>query len=131
MAKKMWIAGEMVWRDDPVWAPLEGVVGSLAGWFMWMGEIRLDGGIAVQAYKHHATRSYIHLDAERRAYRYERRRERSMYRQINLAHALIGAFAGWQRLGDSPSAEEHALVAAVIDLSFTPPYATGPDSLEE
>jgi hypothetical protein len=96
----------------------KGAVASLVGWFMWMGEIRLENGTAVHAYKHKTTRCYVHLDGERRAHVYDWRRERDMYCKIRFAQALIGVFSGWSRLGDSPSKEELALVEALIDVAL-------------
>jgi hypothetical protein len=36
--------------------------------FMWMFEFQLEDGIWMQAYKHRATRRYLYLDAEGRAF---------------------------------------------------------------
>jgi hypothetical protein len=57
--------------DEPVWEPLLATVGErLAGGFMWMGELTLDGGEALHAYKHTWTRRYLHLTEDGRAFAY-------------------------------------------------------------
>lgn len=119
MGKRVWLTGRRVSSDQPTWAPLQAVVASLTNWFMWMGEVRLDNGVAVHAYKHRSTRRYLHLDQESRPYTYEFRRERAMYREITLAQALGGVFAGWPLLGDAGSPEELALARALIDVALT------------
>lgn len=82
--------------DDPVWAPLEAAVGDeLVGWFMWMYEVRLDDGTALQAYKHRSTRRYLHLDDACRAFGYDDGR----YPQFPLAQAIDAVFASWPVLG--------------------------------
>ena len=37
---------------------------------MWMGDIELDGGGVLRAYKHSSTRRYFHLDDDGAPYRY-------------------------------------------------------------
>ncbi|MHB8693751.1 MAG: hypothetical protein ACYDHH_21145 [Solirubrobacteraceae bacterium] len=119
MAKTTWFAGESVSDGLPVWAPLLAVVGSLTNGFMWMGEVVLDDGRSLHAYKHCDTRRYVHLDTHHNAWAYQHRQGRSMYRQVSLADALTEAFASWDGLAFGPSAEEGALIAQVIGAART------------
>jgi len=48
---------------EPKWRPLEALIGAEgAASYMWMHEIEVDNGCRLQAYKHHVTRGYLHLD---------------------------------------------------------------------
>ncbi|HEX7291828.1 MAG TPA: hypothetical protein VF250_11950 [Conexibacter sp.] len=77
--------------DTPDWAPLEAAIGpKLTGWFMWMHEIRLIGGPSVHAYKHIATRRYLHLAGDGRAFIYL---GDGSYRATPLDAALATAFS--------------------------------------
>src|SRR5437763_11094413 len=61
------------WRanQEPDWAPLEKILPlRLCGPFMSMGDIELDGGGVLRAYKHSSTRRYFHLDDDGAPYRY-------------------------------------------------------------
>ena len=115
MPTPTWFTGDSVGGWLPVWAPLLAVVGSLTRGFMWMHEVVLDDGRSLHAYKHHDTRRYLHLDTQRNAWAYQRRRGRSMYRQVDLADALTEAFADWEDLSFGPTAEERALIVKVIN----------------
>jgi hypothetical protein len=54
--------------DRPDWEPLLALVGEpTVGEFMWMTEIALPGGRAIQAYKHIVTRRYLHLTEDSQA----------------------------------------------------------------
>ena len=70
------IPGELCpFDDEPDWQPLLDVVGvELAHWFMWMGGIKLEDGGYVHPYKHRATRRYLHLAQDGRAFAYVPRR---------------------------------------------------------
>jgi hypothetical protein len=52
----------------PDWRPLLDFAPDEIPEFMWMFRVDLDDGTVVEAYKHSWTRSYLHLDAEGRAY---------------------------------------------------------------
>ena len=71
--------GDFVNFEQPVWEPLLGLARIYVDEFMWMGEIELDNGTRLQAYKHYWTRRYLHLDAERNAWFY---REDGRYEQL-------------------------------------------------
>lgn len=55
--------------EEPVWEPLQTVVGPRCREFMFMGQIGLEPG-TIFSYKHIWTRRYLDLDREGRAYRY-------------------------------------------------------------
>jgi len=55
--------------EEPVWEPLQAVVGSRCREFMFMGQIASESGM-IFSYKHIWTRRYLDLDREGRAYRY-------------------------------------------------------------
>jgi hypothetical protein len=65
--------------ENPDWGPLLGLARIYVDEFMWMGEIELDNGTRLQAYKHFWTRRYIHLDGEGNAWFY---REDGRYEQL-------------------------------------------------
>lgn len=59
----------LVQHDEPEWGPLVRLVGEdLAGWFMWMHELELADGTRVHEYKHRATRRYLRLAKDGRAF---------------------------------------------------------------
>jgi len=87
------IAGTLLQYDEPEWEPLEALIGrELASWFMWMCSVRLEDGAVVQAYKHVATRRYLHL-AGGRAFVYTPERD---YREVARRQAIVLAFEGWE-----------------------------------
>jgi hypothetical protein len=54
--------------DRPDWEPLLALVGEpMVCEFMWMTEIALPDGRALQSYKHIVTRRYLHLTADSQA----------------------------------------------------------------
>jgi hypothetical protein len=90
--------GRVTQGEWPEWGPLLRLVGEpLIGDFMWMFEVELSDGTAVQAYKHIRTRAYIHLDAEGAAYVYESSGE---YRPAPAAKLLAEACRGRCRFAD-------------------------------
>lgn len=100
MARERATKGTVVQADEPCWSPLESVLGTeLAGWFMWMYELRLDDGTRVDAYKHVTTRRYLQLSAASVAYRYG---VDGRYLGVNLAAAISDAFDGWERAAPRP-----------------------------
>ena len=101
--------------DEPTWGPLESLVGLfLAGWFMWMYEIRLEDDAAVHAYKHIATRRYLHLAEDGRAFVYV---SPGQYDEITPHRAICLAFTGWERLSCEPDdpAEIRAQLQRALD----------------
>src|SRR4051812_48028900 len=104
------IKGTVVQAAHPSWSSLEGVVGTdLAGWFMWMYELRLDDGTRVDAFKHVATRRYLHLSATGWALRYA---VDGRYFSVDLASAITTAFEGWQCA--EPGPRDMKLLAAAV-----------------
>jgi hypothetical protein len=83
--------------DRPHWEPLVDLVGTeLAGWFMWMCQIDVDDHSSIHAYKHAATRRYLHLhEDDGRAFMYV---GRDRYREIHPRAAIDEALADWERL---------------------------------
>jgi hypothetical protein len=67
---------------------------------MWMGEIELSDGTALHGYKHVATRRYLHLDEDGRAFGYG---SKGRYGQIAAATAVAQAVAGWEDIMPEPS----------------------------
>jgi hypothetical protein len=87
--------------EQPLWQPLLDLVGAeLAEWFMWMHEIELADESAVHAYKHVATRRYLHLTEDGRAFIY---RSEAKYVEITPREAIDEAFDGWERLLPAPT----------------------------
>ena len=75
--------------DQAYWSPLEIALGAdMAGWFMWMHEVRLEDGTRVDAYKHRATRQYLHLAGDGQAMAYG---ADDTYRAVGLAPAIVRA----------------------------------------
>lgn len=78
----------------PVWEPLIELVGlDVVDGFMWMGELELDDGLEVHAYKSIATRRYLHLGVDGRAFAY---RSWGRYEEVTLREALEEAFTDWE-----------------------------------
>ena len=68
--------------ERPNWEPLIDLVGlELVRWFMWMGQVELIDDTLVHAYKHVATRRYLHVGEDGRLFAYRSpetlRRDRS------------------------------------------------------
>jgi hypothetical protein len=99
------VMGELGQCDHPNWEPLLARVGEpLVAEFMWMSEIELADGVAVHAYKHIATRRYLHLAEDGRTLTFTRS---GRYRPIDPYDALVTVFDDWERLaGDRPDVEE-------------------------
>ena len=103
------IPGTPARHDNPEWRPLVELLGpDLAGWFMWMYEIDLVDASRVHAYKHVATRRYIHLAEDGRAFLYC---ADARYREIPRHHAIAQAFSGWERLCQEPGEAQPVRVA--------------------
>jgi len=93
------IAGTLSRFEAPDWDPLVALVGEeLAPWFMWMHAIELEDGEVVHAYKHVATRRYLHLGETGGAFAFYEPR----YRPIPAYEAIQDVFAGWESLLPAP-----------------------------
>jgi hypothetical protein len=97
MPRNRTIRGTLGRVDRPVWQPLLDFVGEyLIGDFMWMCEIELEDGSVIHAYKHSATRRYLHLDeVDGRAFAYV---DPDRYRVIDARDAIDGVFHRWEEL---------------------------------
>ena len=111
MAKIELSRGHVVQYERPHWAPLVRVLGhDLASWFMWMFEVELvDDGTRLNAYKHVATRRYLHLDGTGRTFHYD---ESGGYQEVAAPIAIARVFVGWER--SSPTDEDAAALRAAI-----------------
>ena len=104
--------GTSLHSDARDWRPLVDLIGSeLAEWFMWMFDLELADGMRVHAYKHVATRQYLHLAEDGRAFVYEADQR---YREIQPSRAIRLAFARWKSL--SPEPEDLVAHAALLRL---------------
>ena len=89
MATERTVRGEMGQYEQPEWKPLEEALADhILSQFMWMGEIRLETGEVLHAYKHRLTRRYLHLAADGTTYVY--RGERG-YAPTDAAEAVAAA----------------------------------------
>jgi hypothetical protein len=115
MGHAAYLFGGIVQYDQPRWEPLELAVGEeLMGWFMWMFEVRTTEHRCFQAYKHQATRRYLHVDHQGRAYAFRGERSgRDRYEQVPLPDAIELALCSWKYLG--ATAADLALVDAAIE----------------
>jgi hypothetical protein len=94
----------------PDWEPLVALVGRDIGpGFMWMFALELDDATIVQAYKNIATRRYLHLAEDGRAFAYEKS---DHWREINAGEAVQEAFAGWEET--SPRQRDPEAVRALL-----------------
>jgi hypothetical protein len=104
------IAGQLRQHERPEWKPLVRLLGDeLAPWFMWMCELELADGARVQAYKHVATRRYVHLADDGRALVTI---ADGAYRAISPELAIRRAFYGWHQV--VPHQETAAAVRAAL-----------------
>ena len=106
------IHGTLGQYDRPVWEPLLDLVGDyLIGDFMWMSEIELDDGSVMHAYKHSATRRYLHLhESDGRTFAYAGGHR---YRAIHPRDAIDDVFGDWEHLVFDP--ENIEPIRAAID----------------
>ena len=125
--------GAVVGHHDPVWGPLERVVGlQLAGSFMWMHEVQLTGGTRIHAYKHRFSRRYLHLTPDGQAFRFE---APSRYRPSSLRADIRSVFMCWEEelpsgIADMDVFERYALRAA-LELADDEQQVAGPDHAYE
>ena len=88
------LSGTLAQYERPDWDPLIDFVGlEVVGCFMWMDELELEDGLRVHAYKSIATRRYLHLGIDGRAFAYR------ADRPLRGDHAARGARGGVHRLG--------------------------------
>ena len=106
------LTGTMVDAHNPDWEPLNTMAtDDIRDTFMWMYAVELSDGRRLQAYKHYATRRYVHLDAERRAWAYTRS---GHYMRVDIADALEQALAPWWERGLGATAADIAASRALI-----------------
>jgi hypothetical protein len=85
--------GEFADIEEPDWAPLRGLVGDLlTAHFMWMCAYVLDDGRLLHAYKHVATRRYIHVTEAGDTFVYAGERT---YLPVANADAIELAYEEW------------------------------------
>lgn len=66
------LTGEIISADAPYWTPLESVLSrEQCGYYMWMGEILLENGLRIHAYKHYNTRRYLHIGVDGSSWLYD------------------------------------------------------------
>jgi hypothetical protein len=104
--------GQITRGLKPSWEPLIGLVGKdIVPGFMWMFALQFDDGAEVHAYKSIATRQYIHLASDGRAFTF---RGNNRYDEISLREALEQAFNGWEDASPQPRNPE--AVRALLEL---------------
>jgi len=93
MPRKRYVTAHLAQFDEPDWRPLQLAVGEDLMWpWMWMCEVRTTSGVAYQAYKHHATRRYLHLGPAAEAIQYVGDHR---YVCVELVDALEDALHPW------------------------------------
>src|SRR4051794_15374615 len=86
--------GRITTDFKPSWQPLVGLVGAdLVPGFIWMFAVKLEDGAEVHAYKYAATRQYVHLATDGRAFAY---RSDDRYEAVTTRQALEQTFNGWE-----------------------------------
>jgi hypothetical protein len=94
----------------PDWEPLTTLVGrEVVRCFMWMFALEFDDGQVVHGYKSIATRRYLHLATDGRAFAYQ---QDSRYREVSAREALEEVFTDWEDAYPRPRDPEavHALL---------------------
>jgi hypothetical protein len=82
--------------ERPEWGPLRDAVGEqVMGDFMWMYEVTLTDGTALQVYKHIDTRRSVHLASDGTVYVFE---PPDRYRRFPSAKVFAEVFASLPRL---------------------------------
>ncbi|MEV4419500.1 hypothetical protein AB0L40_05915 [Patulibacter sp. NPDC049589] len=84
-------------RDDPSWDVLYAALRpeTLADFFTWMGDLRLEDGTRVHVYRHLESRSFLHVTGDGRALIYVGGENR--YRFVPIADAVRNAFVSRRR----------------------------------
>ena len=86
--------------ERPDWDPLIDLVGlELVRWFMWMGQVELVDDTRVHAYKHVATRRYLHIGEDGRLFAFD---VPDRYTQIDAGEAIEFVFDDWGELLPAP-----------------------------
>ena len=86
--------GKITRSIRPAWEPLTALVGrEVIGCFSWQFAVELDDGAELHGYKNIATRRYLVLATDGRAFEYH---EDDRYREIATPAALEAAFRGWE-----------------------------------
>jgi hypothetical protein len=109
------IRGEIRQCDNPEWGPLEALLGSddLCSHFMWMGDVELEDGTILNAYKHSWTRRYLHLADDGRTFDYlSDVVDGDGYRRMEPYLAMGEVFARWGCC--EPTPEERAALRAAL-----------------
>jgi hypothetical protein len=104
------LAGSLLQYDTPNWEPLEQLVGlDLCEWFMWMHAVRLEDGREIHAYKHIATRCYLHLAVDGAAFFYMA----GEYVPVGLVRAIGDAFKDWEKLRPQPESLDRVRLSLI------------------
>jgi hypothetical protein len=91
MGKPRVYRGKSEQGERPEWGPLRDAVGEqVVGDFMWMYEVALTDGTALQVYKHIDTRRSVHLAPDGTAFVYE---PPDRYRPFRAADVFAEVFA--------------------------------------
>jgi hypothetical protein len=94
------IDGQLLQYDTPNWEPLRHLVGDeVTGWFMWMHEVELADGERLQAYKHVATRRYLHVAEDGRTFVFA---GEQAYMPVGRRDAVDAALRDWELLIPRP-----------------------------
>jgi hypothetical protein len=108
--------GQITRGLKPSWEPLIGLVGKdVVPGFMWMFALKLDDGTEVHAYKSIATRQYVLLAADGRAFAHH---NKDRYEEVTSRQALEQAFNGWEDA--SPQPRNADAVRALLERYRTP-----------
>jgi hypothetical protein len=84
----------------PTWEPLLELVGNeVVTGFMWMYALEVDDGAELHAYKSIATRRYLHLAVDGRAFKALNDRD---FEETSPGAALVATFEGWEDLVPQP-----------------------------
>ena len=109
MATDHEIRGVSHGSETPEWGPLEEVVGvEVASWFMYMFWVATSDGRRLHAYKHIATRGYVHLDDDGNAFYYV---DDDRYRPIPLADIVEAVLSPWWEKGLATGDEQDIAAA--------------------
>lgn len=120
------IPGTMVGLDGPRWEPLLTVLDEdLAEWFMSMFDVELADGTRLHAYKNSATRRYLHLADDGRAFGWD---GDGAYVRVDLVLMIRLVFEGAERY--LAATEDPARLHDAIDRACRRADATDDDVTE-
>ena len=103
------IEGRSVAPDAPTWEPLLRIVDEdVAEWFMYMFGVVTSDGRRLHAYKHIATRLYVHLDDDGNAFYFV---PEHRYRPVDLWRQLEAVLSPWWEV-PLADGDERAVAAA-------------------